>query len=210
MRLDLKENIVFPFSDPSWIVKTLIGFACQILFFLFPATIGYQLAIIRQTANGEDDKLPEYSGFGALWMSGLLVSLVLFGLLAMPACGVMFLIAGSTMAFGDSGGAIIGVSIVGVGLVMLLCLAYGFLMPALMLRYAMTGRLGAFFDFSTAFSDIRHGFVDYLVIVLFPFFASLLLAAASGITFGLASVLAPLVMYIQGRMIGNYYRLYFM
>lgn len=210
MRLNLKENIVFPFSDPSWIVKTLIGFVCQIIFFLAPAMVGYQLAIIRQTANGEDDKLPEYSGFGSLWVSGFVVTLVLLAVFGLPIAATIAMVVGGAVAFGDSGGGTVVFGVLAVGAVMLLSLAYGCLMPALMLRYAMTGQLSVFLDISTALGDIKQGFADYLVIVLFPFICSIVLAVLSGVTFGLASVAAPLVMYIQGRMIGNYYRLYFM
>ena len=84
MRLDIKENIVFPFSDPSWITKTLIGTACQLLGVTLPALMGYQLAIIRQTANGEDEKLPEFEGFGDLWIRGFKLFIALFVLSMVP------------------------------------------------------------------------------------------------------------------------------
>lgn len=215
MRLDLKENIVFPFSDPSWIAKTLVAAACQILFLPLPAVMGYQLAIIRQTANGEDEKLPEFSNFGALWMSGLMVFLVGMVLFGVPSVAITGMIIGGAVAFGDSSGGMVAlVAMLAVGLLCLACLALAFLMPAMMLRYAMTGQVGSFFDFSTAIGDIKVGFIDYLVIVLFPMAASLALSVLSAMTFGLGALLAipgsALIMFIQGRMIGNYYRLYFM
>lgn len=215
MRLDLKENIVFPFSDPSWITKTLIATVCQFLFFTVPAVMGYQLSIIRQTANGEDSKLPEFSNFGALWMRGLVVFLVGMLLFGLPTTAVVGMTIGGALAFGQDGaGLAVLIGMGAIGLLSLVCLALAFLMPAMMLRYAMTEQVSAFFDFSTAIGDIKAGFVDYLVIVLFPVVASLALMILSTVTFGLGGLLAipasALVMFIQGRMIGNYYRLYFM
>ncbi len=215
MRLDLKENIVFPFSDPSWIAKTLIAAACQLLLLPMPAVMGYQLAIIRQTANGEDDKLPEFNNFGALWMSGLMVSLVVLALFGIPMVLVTGMTIGGAIAFGEnSGGAIALVAMLALGLVCLGSMVLAFLMPAMLLRYAMTGQVSSFLDFSTAIGDIKVGFVDYLVIVLFPMVASLALGVVSAMTFGIGGLLAipasALIVFIQGRMIGNYYRLYFM
>lgn len=216
MRLDLKENIVFPFSDPSWVAKTLIGSACQLLGVTAPALVGYQLSIIRQTANGEDDKLPEYDGFGALWMQGLLVTIILMVLFTVPIGVAVAATVGGVMALGPQqmGGTM--VLVIGAVVLMLLaaCFALIFLLPALTLRYAMTQQVGSLFDFATAIGDIKQGFGDYLMIVLFPVVAMLAVGVVVFFTAGIGGILAlpaqVLVMYIQARMIGNYYRLYFM
>ena len=217
MRLDLKENIVFPFSDPSWIAKTLTGLACQLLVFTAPALVGYQLAVIRQSANGEDEKLPEFDGFASLWMQGLLVTIILALLFSIPIGAVVAASVGGFLAMGqqqvDLGGMILAVAAVLLFLVFAsFCLI--FLLPALMLRYAMTGEVSSLFDISTALGDIKQGFGDYLMIVLFPILVGLATSTLALCTMGVGLILAIpvqiLMMYIQGRMIGNYYRLYFM
>lgn len=215
MRLDLKENIVFPFSDPSWIAKTLIGSACQLLGLTMPAVIGYQLAIIRQTANGEDEKLPEYDGFVSLWVQGFLVTLILGLLFTVPIGVVVTAAVGGAVAMGPETNPGVLAAIVGaVLLLMLACMILLFLMPAMTLRYAMTQQLSSFFDFSTAIGDIKQGLGDYLLIVFFPVLAGMAVSAISMVTMGLGLIIAipanVLIMYIQARMIGNYYRLYFM
>ncbi len=218
MRLDLKENIVFPFSDPSWITKTLIGVVCQIFFPVMPALMGYQLAIIRQTANGEDDKMPEFDGFSGLWVRGFKMMLMLMVLSLLPVGVTIGMITTGVMAAGGGGGggdsAMMLVTILG-GLFALLCyLVIGLLFPAMMLRYAMTDQVGAFFDISTLLADIRQGLGDYLMVVFFPIIAMFALGLLIIVTAGLGALLAypayALIMFIQARMIGNYYRLYFM
>lgn len=215
MRLDLKENIVFPFSDPSWIAKTLIGSACQLLGLTMPAIVGYQLAIIRQTANGEDEKLPEFDGFVSLWVQGFLVTLIVGLLFTVPIGVVVAAVVGGVMAMGQDSGMGMMLAVGGaLGLVMLASMFLLFLMPALTLRYAMTQQVGALFDFATALGDIKQGLGDYLMIVFFPVIAGMAVIALTLLTGGLGGILAVpaniLIMYIQARMIGNYYRLYFM
>lgn len=217
MRLDLKENIVFPFSDPSWITKTLIGIACQFFVFTSPALVGYQLAIIRQTANGEDEKLPEFNGFGDMWIRGLKVSLVLFALALIPIGVTVGMAVTGVMASGggDAGGGI-GLLFMGLGgLFSITCfLLMALFLPAMMLRFAMTNQLSSFFEFSTIMADIRQGLGDYLMIVFFPIVGTLVMMVVAAITFGLGAILlypaGVWMMFIQARMIGNYYRAYFM
>jgi hypothetical protein len=215
LRLDLKENIVFPFSDPSWIAKTLIGSACYLMVLPMPAVVGYQLAIIRQTANGEDEKMPEFDGFGSMWVRGFIVSLLLGLLITVPFGIVAAMAVGGAVAFGEQSQGLAVMAMIGAVLLLLFgSFALAFLMPAMMLRYAMTEQIGSFFDFSTAIADIKQGFGDYLMIFFFPFVASLAVGMVGALTFGLGLVLSipatVLIMYIQARMIGNYYRTYFM
>ncbi len=218
MRLDLKENIVSPFSDPAWIQKTLMGIAAQLLVVTGPALVGYMFSIIRQTANGEDEKLPEFDDFGKLWVSGFIFTLFMIALTMVPISvvgGGVFMMAAGVVQMGGDGAA--PIAMIGMGLVflvvMVLYLAIMFLAPALMLRYAMTEQWSSLIDIPTAISDMKHGISDYLAIVFFPVVASCAMLALSTVTFGIGGILAipggVLVMFIQARMLGNYYRLYF-
>lgn len=220
MRLDLKENIVSPFSDPAWIQKTLMGVAAQVLLLTGPALMGYMFSIIRQTANGEDEKLPEIDNIGKLWISGFIFTVFIIALTIVPVGvvggGVAMVAAGASQLGGDGATPIallIGVGLLGL-VVMAIYLAILFLAPALMLRYAMTEQWTSLIDIPTAIGDMKHGVSDYLAIVFFPVIASLAMVALSALTLGIGSILAfpggVLVMFIQARMIGNYYRLYFM
>lgn len=212
MRLDLKENIVFPFSDPEWAIKLLKTSLCYLFVLPAPAVMGYQLAVIREAANGEDSKLPEFgSDFGSMWVKGFLISVVLGLLILVPTMGIGALTYGAVMAMGDDQGQM--VLLIGLAMVLFLlaCLLLGVLMPALLLRYAMTDQFSSLFDIGAAISDIKQGPGDYALIFFFPLIASIVstLVSATGVGAILVLPLTVLTMIIQGRMIGNYYRAYF-
>lgn len=213
MRLDLKENIVFPFSDPEWALKLLKTSVCYILFFLFPAVIGYQISVIREAANGEDESMPEFSGanFGSLWVKGFVFSLMICLVMMVPAMGVGALTVGGCIAMEDNQNLAVGIGITGFLVAMFLILVACVFMPALLLRYAMTGSAGSLLDLGSAWSDMRQGPGDYALIFFFPMLASLVttLVGATGVGFILVIPLTILTMIIQARMLGNYYRAYF-
>lgn len=212
LRLDLKENVVFPFSDPAWVGKILKTTISYLLIFTIPAVVGYQLAVIREAANGEDETLPEFGpNFGNMWVKGCIVSLMI--------CVLMFVPMGlfGTLAFGGAAVMQNNEAMALSWMVILalaffaLCFVIGIMMPALMLRYAMTDSVSSLFDLRAAFNDIKQGPGDYAMVVLFPILASFVstLVSATGIGVILVLPLTVLTMIIQGRLMGNYYRAYF-
>ena len=212
MRLDLKENIVFPFSDPQWPGKLLKTTLCYILFFTLPAVMGYQLAVIRDAANGEDEKLPEFGpDFGAMWVKGFMFALVIALIGFVPAMAIGGLAFGGAMSVQGDDGLTMLFAFGGIGLFLLFCFAFAVLLPALMLRYAMTDSTSSLFDIGAAINDIKQGPGDYALIFFFPMLASLVtsVVSATGIGIILVIPLTILTMIIQARMLGNYYRAYF-
>ena len=212
MRLDLKENIVFPFSAPQWPGKILKATLCYILIVTLPAVMGYQLAVIRDAANGEDEKLPEFGpDFGAMWVTGFIFSFFLGVLALVPALGIGGLAFGGAMTVQGNDNLTMLFAFGGLGLFFLFCFALALLMPALMLRYAMTDSTSSLFDIGAALNDIKQGPGDYALIFFFPMLASLVtsVVSATGIGAILFIPLTILTMVIQARMLGNYYRAYF-
>lgn len=214
MRLDLKENIEFPFSDPEWALKLLKTSVCYLFLLPFPAIVGYQIAVIREAANGEDETMPEFSGanFGSLWVKGFIFSLMLGLVIMVPAMGVGAVTVGACMALeGSSSDAAAGVVICGVLLAMLLIFIGCVFMPALLLRYAMTDSASSLVDLKAAWNDMKQGPGDYALIFFFPMIASFVttLVSATGVGMILVIPLTILAMIIQARMLGNYYRAYF-
>ena len=212
MRLDLKENIVFPFSDPEWALKLLKTSIAYILLLPMPAVFGYQIAVIREAANGEDEALPEFSmeNLGSLWVQGFKYMVVLTVLGAIPVCGVGGLSYGAYMGLADNGDPlpyILG----GILLFSLLMMVLAVVLPALLLRFAMTDSVASLFDVGSAIGDIKHGPGDYALIFIFPMIASIATSIVSftGIGAILVLPLTVLTLIIQGRMLGNYYRAYF-
>lgn len=215
MRLNLMEIIKSPFNDPDWIKKTLIGTLAQFFVLSGPIVVGYMFNIIRQSAESQEDTLPEYDDVGGLWVSGFVFSLIMCAIFLVPglvvAAGVFMMLGG---AFGSDsgGGAMIGIGAIVVILVGILLCILSILGPALMMRYAMTRRIGSLVDFRTAIADIKLGFGDYMIVLSFPFLAGVVAATISFVTAGLGAILSipisVLSMYIQARLIGTYYRLY--
>lgn len=208
MKLSIKENILFPFGDPRWMVKTLIAIVCWMTLLPFPALVGYMLRVIREAAEGEDERLPEFNNFGKLWVHGFicciclyLITLLLF--IPVVALGMFFAAA----AFQEEA---IFVVVVLVSYPLLFWIL-GRLLPALMLRYAMTEQARSLFGIRDAWNDIRIGPKDSAWFFLFPFLSGIILTVLSVTGVG-ALLLIPgsvLTMFILGRIIGNYYRIHF-
>jgi len=213
LRLDLKKNIEFTFGDPEWIAKMLKLSASYLFVVTIPSVLGYQLNVIREAADGEDERLPEFgSNFGSLWVKGVVFSVLISVLMMVPMFALGAIGFGTVMAAGQaSEGLAIGLGIVMAIAFFLVLLMLGILVPALMLRYAMTGNTASLFDVRSAMSDIKQGPSDYAVIVLVPLAGQFLvsLVGATGLGLLLVIPLTVLVMIVQARMLGNYYRAYF-
>ena len=217
MRLDLKENVEFPFSDPEWlpkIAKLSFFYLVSILFLALPlpALFGYQLEVIRQAAGGEDSKMPEFGpNFGKMWTQGFILGLVLCGIVMVPTLAIGGVCVGGAMAFQDNEGLVMGVAITGLLVFFAFLLLYTILWPAFMLRYAMTGSISQTLDFGAIINDVKQGPADFVVIALIPMAGQLVssLASATGVGVILILPIMVLTMIVQGRMLGNYYRAYF-
>lgn len=210
MRLDLKENVEYPFSDPEWVAKLLKLSLCQLLGITAPIMAGYQLKVIREAAQGEDSKLPDLEDYGGLWIKGFVFALILCALMLIPTLGLGAVAVGGVMALGDNGAG----AAIAVGMTVMIFIAIflvTLLIPALTLRYAMTGSASSLFDVGAAISDMKQGPADYAVIWLVPFAGQMIagLAGATGVGLLLLFPITVLIMIIQGRMLGNYYRAYF-
>jgi hypothetical protein len=219
MRLDLRENILFPFRDPSWIVKMLVGMLGVLLVLPFPMVVGYGMSLIRQTASGEDAKLPEWENPLTLWWQG---SVLLCGLSSAFMLPFLLVSTAATLSAIMFGGAMdtIGLAIGGLflGLLILIAASAGifFLVPAMVLRYVMTETTGTFFDVTNLVLDIKQGVPDYLAILLFPALATLplmLLNAIPGVGTLISLLLQALftvpIIMIAARMLGKFYLAYF-
>lgn len=221
LRLDFKESFSYPFQDPKWILKTILAAVCQALIVPSFAVQGFQLAIIRQTANGDCENLPEvddFGSFGGLWLQGFVVAMVGMLIFSVPACIIIFSAAAAIyVSVGTLDYATAPVALLILALATLAVLAFvlaiAFLAPALVLRYALTGNVSALVDVPTAWGDIQHGLLDYLVIALFPVVVGVVSFFVVLFSGGVAGLIAPfvsvIVLFVQARMIGNYYKLYF-
>lgn len=218
MRMNLKDDIIYPTRDASWLMKCVVGGMSNLVVLGGPAVIGYSVSIIRQTANGEDNVLPEYDNYWDLWKDGLKASTSIF----LPGfiCTVFAVLSAGLGLYGyiyDEPG-FTGSGCVGLAFAVLGIFIASAFYPAMLLQYAMTGEMWSVLDISALWSHIRQGLSDYLAIFAVSFglgiaggVVGLLLSGAFfGLGFFILYPLGALLMYIQARMIGSYYRFYFM
>jgi hypothetical protein len=89
----LKKLFRFPFEDPNWLSRILVGSALTLAGYIIPIlptliVSGYALRVMRQTLDGQEPTLPEWDDWGGLLKDGLHAMLV--GLVyLMPALIVM-------------------------------------------------------------------------------------------------------------------------
>lgn len=183
---DLTRAFSFPFQDPNWVPKFLIG---SLFVFLSPLIIGsifligYGLLVARQQISSETLSLPEWDDLGSILVDGvkglaisvahklplflltLLLALSLFG-------GVLFSRDG-----GDFSDALLFVGLpavmagsVLVGLLSLTILVY---VPAAFVRFVQTGELTAAFDVVDIIGFIRANSSNYLIGLLTMLIASI-------------------------------------
>lgn len=213
MRLNIKENLVFPLGDPSWLGKAMLWLVFYILGITAPILIGYHLETIRQAANGEDDRLPEFEGLWKMWKQGFIwyfMFACIWGVLGMLN-GVFF--AASMSAFDRPGPGEGPPAFAVVFLIIHLLIFLGVMVaaPASMLRYSMTEQARSVWDLKSLKGDIAQGIGDYAKIVLLPILGMFLigLLAITGLGLLLVIPATPILAFAHARMVGNYYRLYF-
>ncbi|NDJ54302.1 MAG: DUF4013 domain-containing protein [Chloroflexi bacterium] len=187
MRVD-GDLLTFPFRDPEWQKRFLIGSAIglgAIIFFpvIFLIT-GYQLRAMRNTIHGGDPALPDWDDVGSLLIDGLkmfLVSFVyllpvfilvigmyvlmlalgfgVFGLVAALAEDPTVIAVGLPFAFPLFIAAFVLVG----GLTTILSLFLVFMSMVAVTRMLAHDDLSAAFDFREVWGLLRQGFKYYLI-----------------------------------------------
>lgn len=154
--LDFGKALTYMFEEPDWIKKGAIALLVAFLSVLiFPAFLltGYQIEIMRNVMRGQRFVLPNWEGkWGDYFRDGIFVALA--GFVYMLPAGFVFCLAYIPLMLGStSDGEASGNPIVLVGLC-LMCLAFLLMLPLMavyyigMIRFAETGELASFFDFS--------------------------------------------------------------
>lgn len=179
----IKNVFRFPFQDPKWGAKFLIGALLGFAGFIIPVVptlplLGYLARVLRSGAeNADPARLPEWDDWGELFMDGLRqmgVSIVtLFPGAAVMTAGWVFYM-GSVMMMpimenrGGSGPlvAILLISMLvfflSMAVGMLLMLAGSLLFAPASAHVAVTRRFGALFDITKWFGALRKNWLGFL------------------------------------------------
>jgi hypothetical protein len=221
--MDVSKSFRFVKDDSQWLSKLLIGVLMSVLSFLIlPALIlqGYVVKIIRHVMGGDGDNLPEWDDYGKLLKDGFFVTVaeLVYTLPFIILMIVGFAATGGMAAMADRGSDLAGLMASGVGLVMF-CLSILFvavllfLMPAIMIQYAIKDDFGALFRFGEVFDIVRNHIADILIVFLVSVVATMALSLVIGviaitiilipvaIILGLA--LTPYIQYVTGHLYGQ-------
>jgi len=206
--MDIGSAFSFVFEDEQWIGKLVIGALIGLIpIFGQLALIGYSIAIIRSVQAGAP-RLPRWENLGQYFVDGLMASIAKW-IYAIPfwifLCPIMLVWV--LPALGGEQEELVSIlaGISGLVSVALGCLAllYGLLLlvvsPAVQIRYAERGELGACLDFREvvrfAFDNVGHILVVQLVVWVVG-------GLVSGILSGVVSVLGMIP--ICGWVVGGF------
>jgi len=95
MRQMILDAFQHPFRDPQAVQKLLLGAALNILPVINLLALGYTLRLLEQVLGGEEQRLPEWTGLGDLFVRGVKVLLVGSVYMAFP----LLLLAGGAGSF---------------------------------------------------------------------------------------------------------------
>ncbi|WP_114577158.1 DUF4013 domain-containing protein [Saliphagus sp. LR7] len=191
-------------TSTDWERTVLIGGLLTVFsFLLIPAFVvmGYLLGVFRATMHGDTERPPVFDDWGALAVDGLkgYVIAFVYGLVPAVVLGGTFVFGFAGLASGSDAGALTG------GLVLLagglltagLWLAVAYVLPAALLNYAETGRLGAGF----AVGDITPMLTNRAYMRAFAY--ALVAGVAFGVVAGLLNVV-PVLGAIASAFVGFY------
>lgn len=165
--MDIGRALSFPFKDPEWVKKILIGGLITLIPLIGAfVAFGYAIEVVRRAYQNED-ALPAWDDFGGYltrgfigWLGALIwaIPLVIIGFCAfIPA-----------IALSDNDGGASGAFIVfGYCLIIPLAILFqAFVLPILMGRYAVERNFGAMFQFSEVIEEIRRAGSALLMVLV--------------------------------------------
>ena len=188
--MDIERSSKYVFEDEEWLQKMLIGAVVNIVPIVNFAAVGYGMQAARNSIDGQDTPLPEWSDFGQQFVKGLMAfvgALIYFLPLILVSC-VLGVLASVVYDYGgNAGGGLINACLGLFGFAY--CVIAGFVLPAALTRYVVTDEFAAMFRFGEIFAYIRDNAGNYfmaaIVAVLIGVVASLVgsLACLIGVIF---------------------------
>jgi hypothetical protein len=185
--IDFGRAFGSPYKDPNWIVKTLLGGLFTIIPIVNFVVGGALVERIKAVAGG-DETLPEWSDFGSMWVTGLMVAIAGF-IYMLPAILIMLIgivpgcIAAVASGGNDSSGgvaALAGGSIcIFYAIALIYAIAASIFFYAAMTNYAIKGNFGSFFAFGEIMGKVREG----------NYFMAWIFAVVATFVYGLVSII---------------------
>jgi hypothetical protein len=180
--MDIGISFGYMFEDKDWLKKILIGGLISLIPIVNFAALGYLVQIIRNVRDGQALPLPEWDQFGEYFVSGLWL-FVIFLIYSIPVIILACLQGVGTALIGSSGNG--GDDMATVYLIVSTCLSclmgiwglvIGVLSPAIFVRFAETGQVGATMRFGGLMDVIRANVGGYVIVTLLIWVATGIIA----------------------------------
>jgi hypothetical protein len=211
--MDVNKAFRYVFNDKQWITKLLVAVVMSVLAFLIvPALIlqGYMVRVIRRVMDGQDNDLPEWVDWGKLLRDGFFVTVgeLIWSLPFILLIIVLGIITGALGSVMDESGQLVAALTTSAGLllsclVILMVVAFLFIVPALLIQYAIKGDFGAMFRFGEVLDIIRNYMADILIAFGVTVVAVLAISVVAGVV-GIVPCLGWIAAAIIGLAMGPY------
>jgi hypothetical protein len=180
--MDIGKSFTYVLDDEEWLTKILIGGFFSLLSGLFigiPFLLGYFLETLKNVYQGQPRPLPDWGeNLGAIFSKGLkaVVGVLVWSLpIIAVTCISAVVMTGmiNNLQKGQETPLVILYSCV-----TCLAVAYGLvmsaLMPAALMKFAVTGELNAFFRVGDMIGFIRNNLGNYLIAIIVYWLAEML------------------------------------
>ncbi|WP_135830120.1 DUF4013 domain-containing protein [Halorussus halobius] len=195
----LEDALSYPTNGESGLVRILIGGVFGVLSVLvLPAFVvaGYMLRAMAGASRG-DPEPPAFEDWGGLFVDGLKATAAslayAFGPILLMVVFVVVIGAGASAGSESTAGALAGLGILTILLLVVLLFVIQYAVPAALTNLGREGSLGAAFDFETLKPVLTSG--EYLKAVLLVFGISMVggmaLSVFTTVTFGVGLVVTP-------------------
>lgn len=179
--MDIAKSFTYVFDDEEWVSKLLIAAVISLVspFVLgipYLLILGYTVEIVRNVRRGEPRPLPKWDNLGDKFRDGLML-FIAFLVYSLPILIILCPFIVIAIATGDSQSAQDTLGILWACfacLVFLWGIVVALVTPALYVRLAETGELGALFRFGDIFSFTVNNIGSVIVAIVVGWVASLL------------------------------------
>jgi len=192
--MDFGKAYTFMFDDPNWLRKLGIGTLVGLLgIVLMPVLIGvipllmlvgYTLDALRDVVDGKEFPMPEWNEWGGFLIRGvkLMIALLVWSLPLFIIMIPLFIGTALTGNHNNSGTAF-GVLLITCSscLMFLWGLFFWLISPAIYIRLAVTGRLGAAFEVGKLWALTRDNLGNVILALILVFIAGLIAAVVGSL-----------------------------
>jgi hypothetical protein len=216
--MDFGKSFTFMFEDPRWIQKFAIGIIVglvgmllsPILIGFIPLVIllGYTVDVVRNVIDGKSFPMPEWEDWGGFFVRGLKL-IVSFFVWTLPIMVVTIpLVIGASLIDADGSGQSVSRSF---GLLLAICapclmilwgLFVALISPAIYIRLAATGRLGATFEIGRLWALTSDNLGSVIIALLLTIVAGLIASVLGSL--GLLFLVIGMLVTIPAAVLWQY------